>query len=311
MTNLVNHSALYGVSVAMSPRVLLSSAIAVVMAVGVSLTAAQQAPDPNVPLSFEAASIKLNKSGDPGANVRRQPGGRFNATNMPLRQLVVFAYQVQPAQLVGGPGWMASDRFDIVAKMEGDPPPVMPGSGPDHMMLAMRTLLADRFKLVVHKETRDLDVYALVIAKPGGKPLPALKPSTTDCSPQALQARRGGPPPAPPGPNAPVFCGMRGSIGKIQVGGFPLSQFANGLQGLAGRMVVDRTGLTGNWDFELNFAQDRPNGPLPPGVELPPVDPNAPNLFTALQEQLGLKLESTKAPVEVLVIDSVQQPTAD
>jgi uncharacterized protein (TIGR03435 family) len=177
-------------------------------------------------------------------------------------------------------------------------------------MLAMRSLLTERFKLVVHKETRDLDVYALVLAKPGGKPSAALKPSTTDCA-QLMFGRRGGPPPTPPGPNDPVLCGMRGTFGRIQVGGFPMSQFATGLQGQAGRLVLDRTGLTGNWDFELTFAPERPVGPLPAGVELPPADPNAPNLFTALQEQLGLKLESTKAPIEVLVIDQVEQPTPD
>jgi bla regulator protein blaR1 len=179
------------------------------------------------------------------------------------------------------------------------------------MHFALRALLADRFKLAAHRETREMEVYALVLARPGGQPGPALKPSTTDCSPEAVTARRGGPPPAAPGRDAPVFCGLRGTVGKIQLGGFPLSTFANSLQGLAGRMVVDRTGLTGNWDGELTFAQERSNAPLPPGVELPPVDPNAPNLFTALQEQLGLKLEATKAPVEVLAIDSVQQPTPD
>jgi uncharacterized protein (TIGR03435 family) len=100
----------------------------------------------------------------------------------------------------------------------------------------------------------------------------------------------------------------------LQLGGFPLSQLANGLQGLAGRIVIDRTGLSGNWDAELTYAPEGRGGPpgaLPPGVELPPIDPNAPNVFTALQEQLGLKLEATKAPVDVLVVDSVQQPTPD
>jgi uncharacterized protein (TIGR03435 family) len=177
-------------------------------------------------------------------------------------------------------------------------------------MLAMRTLLTERFKLVVHKETRELDVYALMPVRPGGKPGPALKPSTTDCE-TLMFARRGGPPPPAPDPNGPVLCGLRGSIGRIQMGGFLMSEFARSLQGQAGRLIVDRTGLKGPYDLELTFQQDRPNGPLPPGVELPPVDPNAPNLFTALQEQLGLKLESTKAPIEVLVIDSVEQPGLD
>jgi bla regulator protein blaR1 len=291
-------------------RAIVAGCVLAALISSVPMLEAQQAPDPNVPLSFEAASIKANKSGDVGGFVRRQPGGRFTATNMPLRQLILFAYQVQPAQLIGGPNWLASERFDIVAKLEGDPPPVMPGSGPDHMMLAMRTLLAERVKLAVHRETRDMDVYALMMAKPGGKPGPNLKASTQDCSPQAIQGRRGGAPPAAPGADAP-FCGLRGTPGRLQLGGFPLSQFANALQGAAGRMVIDRTDLSGNWDAELTFLPDRqgPPGALPPGVE--PPDPNAPNLFTALQEQLGLKLESTKAPVDVLIIDHVEQPTAD
>jgi hypothetical protein len=173
------------------------------------------------------------------------------------------------------PDGVGDERFDIVAKMEGDPAPVMPGSGPDPMMLAMRRLLADRFKLAVHRETRELDIYALVMAAPLS------------------------------------ICGVRQTFGRIQFGGFPLSQFANGLAGQVGRVVVDRTGLTGMWDFELTFAAEPPRGPLPTGVELPPIDPDAPSLFTAIQEQLGLKLESTKGPVEVVVIDKVDRPTPD
>jgi len=99
--------------------------------------------------------------------------------------------------------------------------------------------------------------------------------------------------------------------GRIRFGGFPLELFANGISNRVGRAVVDRTGLTGNWEFELAFAAEVPPGALPPGVEPPAVDPDAPNLFTAIQEQLGLKLDSTKGPVEVLVIDSVQHPTSD
>ena len=296
----------------MPQRLFFACVSMIAIAFGVVRPYAQQTTiaEPAAPMAFEAASIRPNKSGDFGQNIRRQPGGRLTATNMPLRTLIVFSYQLQQQQLVGGPNWIGNDRFDIVAKMEGDPVPVAPGAGPDPMMLAMRTLLAERFKLVVHKETRELDVYALMPAKPGGKPGPALKPSTTDCQ-QLMLARRGGPPPPPPDPNGPVQCGLRGSIGRIQMGGFLMSEFARSLQGQAGRLIVDRTGLTGPYDLELTFAQDRPNAPPPPGVDVPPVDPNAPNLFTALQEQLGLKLESTRAPIEVLVIDSVEQPSLD
>ena len=100
------------------------------------------APDPNAAYVYEAASVKPNKSGDQGSSIRRQPGGRLSATNMPLRALITFAYQLQPFQLVGDPSWIRTENFDIVAKMEGDPPPVPPGQGPDPHMVAMRTLLA-------------------------------------------------------------------------------------------------------------------------------------------------------------------------
>jgi len=268
------------------------------------------APDPNVPLYFEAASVKPSNPSAQGQGIRRQPGGRFNTINAPLRMLITFAYQIQNYQLVGGPDWIGNERYDIVAKMEGDPPAIVPGSGADHMMLAMRSLMADRFKLVVRRETRQLDIYALTMARPGGKPGPALKPASGDCSPAAFAARGGGPPPAAGGA-PPVVCGMQQGPGRIRFGGFPLSLFANGISNRVGRAVLDRTGLTGNWDFELAFAAELPPGALPPGAEPPPLDPDAPNLFTAVQEQLGLKLESTKGPVEVLVIDSVQHPTPD
>jgi len=228
----------------------------------------------------------------------------------PVRQLIIFAYQIQSYQLVGGPDWIANERYDITAKMEGDPPPVAPGTGADHMMLATRSLLADRFKLLVRRETREMDIYALTMARPGGKPGPALKPASGDCSPEAFAARRGAPPP-PPGPGGmpAVVCGIMQGPGRIRFGGYPLSLFATGISNQVGRAVVDRTGLAGNWDFDLTYAPDL-QGQLVNGQPVA-VDPDAPSLFTAVQEQLGLKLDSTKGPVEVLVIERVERPTPD
>lgn len=267
------------------------------------------APDPNVPLYFEAASVKpSDPNNGPGIGIRRQPGGRFNTFNSPVRMLITFAYQIQNYQLVGGPDWVGSTRYDIVAKFEGDPPPVRPGTGADHMMLATRTLLAERFKLKVHRETRELDIYALMMARPDGKPGPNLKPAGNDCSPEAIASRRGSPPPAPG--TGPV-CGIQWLAGRVRFGGYPLALFANSVSGQVGRAVVDRTALSGNWDFEMKYAAPPPQGPLPAGVEPPPLDPDAPDLFTAVREQLGLKLEATKGPVEVLVIDSIEMATPD
>ncbi|HUK32638.1 MAG TPA: TIGR03435 family protein [Vicinamibacterales bacterium] len=263
--------------------------------------------------TFEVASVRQNKTGDGRVLIQALPGNRVNITNVPAQQLVTLAYQLQQFQLVGAPPWLTTDRYDIVAKLEGEPKPIVPGT-PNPTMLALRTLLAERFKLALHKETRDMDVYALVMMKPG-VPGPALKPSATDCVAQA-NARRGGPPPggprAPPGPNDPFPCGLMGMPGMIRMGGMPIAQITQMLTGQAGRLVFDRTGLTGTWDLMLRFAAEQRGGqPPPPGVNLPPVDPDAPSLFTALQEQLGLKLESTKSPVDVTVIDRVEHPTDD
>jgi uncharacterized protein (TIGR03435 family) len=273
-------------------------------------------PDPSVPLFFEVASVKVNNSGERNQFIRRQPGGRMTATNMPLRALIAFAYQATPLTLVGGPSWANDEHYDIVAKIEGDPPPIPPNVGPDHMQLALRTLLADRFQLKVHRETREMDAYALVMAKPGGTPGPGLKQSTQDCSPAAIRAMTagrsggpGGPPPGPPPPGSPVMCGLMMGPGRMRMGGMAVSMMAGPLGGMTGRSVVDRTGLTGAWDFELTFAPDPGRGAPPP--DAPAADSNAPSLFTALQEQLGLKLDSTRAPIDVVVIDSVEHAVPD
>lgn len=263
---------------------------------------------------FEVASVKQNKSAEKGGGIRRQPGGRVAVTNMPLRTLITFAYQLGPYQLIGGPGWLTEDRFDIVAKMEGNPDWGGIGTGrPDPITIAMRQLLADRFKLKFHTEKRDLDAFALVLVKPGVTG-PQLKPSTTDCAARIKQAQAGKAPPPPAGPpsfDTPLPCSIMLRVGGMAFDGFPMTQAASAMVSQAGRPVVDRTGLTGNWQFVMTYAQERPLGTPVAGESLPAPDPNAPSFFTALQEQLGLKLESTKAPFDVTVIDSVEHPTDD
>ena len=265
---------------------------------------------------FEVATLKQNKGGERGGGIRRLPGGRVTVTNMPARALVTFAYQLGQWQLIGGPGWLADDKFDITAKIEGNPEWEGPGSGkPDPIQIAMRALLVDRFKLKLHTEKRDLDAYALMVAKPGTLG-PALKPSTTDCKALAEQLRQGKQPPGgPPMADGIMPCSIMGRIGQIAFDGFPMLQVTTMLVGQAGRPVVDRTNLTGNWRFLMKFSQERPQG-LPAGPEADKIaeaagDPNMPSFFTALQEQLGLKLESTKAPFDVTVIDAAEHPTED
>jgi uncharacterized protein (TIGR03435 family) len=265
------------------------------------------------PMSFEVASVKQNVSG--GNNIRfgLQPGGRFNAVNAPARELLRFAYMVQNFQIVDAPDWVEDDRYDIVAKAETDIPPSPPGQlGPMQMM--MRSLLADRFRLIAREETREMPMYALVLDRPDGQLGPQLKESTTDCQALMAAARRGGGPPAGlGGPGERPQCGMRFGFGELRAGSARIDELARLLSGQLERFVVDRTGLTASYDFDLTFTPDRmPQGGAPPaGVQLPAVDPNGPSIFTALQEQLGLKLEATRGPVPVLVVERIERPTPD
>jgi uncharacterized protein (TIGR03435 family) len=261
------------------------------------------------PLAFETASVKPNKSGEEQRYIRIDPSGSgLTVVNMQLRELITFAYQIQRFQLEGGPDWIASDRFDILAKSEREVPSTgafFGGQEPLRMML--RTLLADRFKLVMHKETKELPIFELVLARQDGKLGPQLRPAAVDCAAQAAAARGGTPPPASSGPPGPGSCFMNINPVSVRGGGVTLAMLANLLVGPAQRLVIDRTGLTGNWDLEVKYTPDQSQ--VPPGVSVPNLDPNGASLFTAIEEQLGLKLRAARGPVEVLVIDSVQQPT--
>jgi uncharacterized protein (TIGR03435 family) len=263
--------------------------------------------------SFEVASVKPNKSGDGRIMLGMQPGGRFTATNVSLRALIRQAYQLQDFQIVGAPDWINDERFDIVAKAEGDIAPVQPGTvGPMQMML--RNLLAERFKLVTHQESRELPIYALVLARSDGRLGSQLNASKVDCVARVAAGRgRGMPPPGPPPPGQRLECGLRIGPGTMAMGGFPLQEFARTLSQFVQRVVVDKTGLTGPYDLDLTWTPDqRPQGVPPPGAPpLPPIDPDGPSIFTAIQEQLGLKLDAQRGPVDVQVVDSVDRPTPD
>ena len=248
---------------------------------------------------FEAASVKpASPDNPPGQGLSRAPGGRFTAVNVPVRFLILYAYQLQAHQLIDVPDWTANERFDIVAKMEGDPPSIVT-AGPDPMRLATQALLADRFGLRVRREMRELDIYALTMANAGGQPGRALKPSSEDCAAMAARARTTGPVRVPTDGEPPFLCGQQFGRGRIRFAGYPLTLFANGLSQTVGRAVVDRTGLAGNWAFDLTYAPE------------PSPDSDAPSLFTAIHEELGLKLEPTKGSVEVLIVENVQRPSPD
>ena len=263
----------------------------------------QAAPPPAERVSFEVATVRQNKAGAGPGQQRRLPGGRYTATNMPLRGLIRLAYGSAwlfraEDQMVGGPGWIDSDRFDIDAKAAAEFVPDPDGVTRQHLAM-LRTLLEDRFKLKARVEKRELSTYALIMAKKDGAFGPDLKRSTLDCSPGA------------PPPPAGVKCGIS-SDGPTLVGnGLPMAALVTflNISPAVGRLVHDHTGLTGLFDMRLNFV--RPFVLGPGGASPNPDVDSGPTIFTALQEQLGLKLESARGPVEALVIDSVEQPTPD
>jgi bla regulator protein blaR1 len=252
---------------------------------------------PQARQEFEVASIKPNVSGDSGGSFRRQPGGRVVITNNTLRNIIRNAWNLQDFQIVGGPAWQNDDRWDINAKAPEEQPT------PQQTLLMVQTLLADRFKLVVHNETREMPVYALVQVRTDGKLGPQLRQSSLDCAAIAAAVAKGAPP--PPRPSDGPFCGTRTGPGMVKTSGVGMADFARNLSPATGRIVVNRTGLTGTYDLDLQFTQD----PLGPGVGDPASD--VPSLFVALQEQLGLRLEAQRVPVDVLVIDSAQRPIED
>jgi uncharacterized protein (TIGR03435 family) len=274
---------------------------------------ASQPPVDQARRQFEVASVKPNKSGDNRVTINAQPGGRFTASNVTLKMLIRNAYQLQDFQIVGGPDWLNSDRFDIVAKAEasdlGDPFRAEQQGQPSRGQLMLQALLAERFKLQAHDENRELPIFALVLAHGDGKLGPKAQTSSVDC--EALRGRgRGAPGPLPPGERP--ACGIRMAPGNMSVGGSSMSQFASTLGNFVGRIVVDRTGLAGAYDFDLTWTPEqianRPPGAPDPIINGVPIDPNGPSIFTAVQEQLGLKLDSQKGPVSVLVIDRAEHP---
>ncbi|HEX5227330.1 MAG TPA: TIGR03435 family protein [Bryobacteraceae bacterium] len=252
---------------------------------------------------FEVASIKLNKSATPFVRVQPPRGGRFSATNIPIQFLVTMAYRIKDFQLSGAPAWWTSERYDIEAKADGNP-------ATEQMLTMLQSLLEDRLQLKIHRETKELQVYALVVSKPG-----KLHPAEGECPPRPdgpLPAIQPGKLPSPPCGGFFMFPGrLTGQKVNIEALIDPLSRFTQ-------KIVLDKTGLTGKYDINLEYTPDQsqlpgglgPGGPAPPGLPpLPPIDPNGPTLTTALQEQLGLKLESQKGPVEMIVIDHVERPS--
>jgi uncharacterized protein (TIGR03435 family) len=260
------------------------------------------AQQPTAPQAYDVVAIKPSDPNDRRIMMRNMPG-TLSMTGVTLKLLIQQAYGVQDFQVSGGPGWVGSDRFGIEAKVldapVGPPPDFLKMSEQERNQylernrVMLRGLLEDRFQLKVHHESKDMPVYALVVAKGG----PKLKDNGGKTSDPNMK----------PGM-------MRMGPAQLTGSQMPISALVNTLSQQLGRTVVDQTGLKGNYDFELKWTPDLSQGggpfgggPLPPGVEAP--DPNGPTVFTAVQEQLGLKLESQKGPVDVIVIDQAAKPS--
>jgi len=239
------------------------------MLVGVALASCAIVSAAQPPVAFEAISIHRNISGSTNTHINTS-GGRVTITNATLKTLIRNAYDIQSFQFGGGPSWLDSDFYDIAATTGGaaDIPQ-------DQYRALIRSLLADRFHLKVHWETRQGDIYALVVAKNGPKMTENTDPSKE------------------PGLNTSKF----GHQGKMIGTKAPMLYLSSNLGNQLGRTVVDKTGLQGKYDWTLTWDPD------------PNADSTNPSLFTAVQEQLGLKLDPQKGPVETLVIDSVEKPS--
>jgi bla regulator protein blaR1 len=268
------------------------------------------------PMKFEVASIKPSAPGQRFIRVEIQPGGRLTCQNVPAKWLIEQAYGIKDFQLSGAPGWIGSDHYDINAEADTSAAYL-----PKEQIQAMvRSLLADRFALKTHTETKEMSVYALVVGKNGPKFHESAKvapePGPDGGGPGGPGA--GGPPDGPP--NGPKRLGRRGGAmmrmgrGEISAQQISMTVFATQLSQMLGRSVIDKTGLTGKYDLKLHWTPEEGEfaGPKEPGPDAPPpADPNGPSIYTALQEQLGLKLEGRKGPVEIVVIDHIEKPSAN
>jgi uncharacterized protein (TIGR03435 family) len=282
----------------------MNTGITLLAALGVSLFAFGQTPAASqAPAQFEVASVKPNMSGDSKAAMQTPPG-RFTATNVTLRQLIREAYHLQEFQITGGPNWLDRDRFDIVAKAEGPESPE--GTVANRVPLMLRALLAERFGLGVHIESKELPIYALIPARADGMPGAQLKRAAPACDPPSDGSRGGTTAPA-----NRAECGLRILPGTMMAGGVTMAELAEGLSPLMNRVVHDRTGLAGRFAFTLRWTPEQVSEGLDRkarAMGLPPIDRDGPALVTAVQEQLGLKLDSQRGPVDVLVVDRADRP---
>jgi bla regulator protein blaR1 len=255
---------------------------------------------------FDVTSIKPVARDSQIKRSQSLPGGRVDLHNVTVEEIIVNAWHVFPSQILDAPAWIRTAAYDVSAK---------PGAAtkPDEVNLMMRALLRNRFELAIHHETRQLPTYALVIARKDGMVGPSLvKSKQGGC----VERIPGNPPPPRPDPAKPAtrWCGllmMRPR--KLSGAAVPIVVLAEQVSLRLGRTVIDMTGLKGNYDIDLEWTSDEAAVPFLEGSSdpVPPPDPQGQTILTALNEQLGLKIESRRAPVDVIVIDHIQRPSAN
>lgn len=270
--------------------------------------------------AFEVASIKPDTSNSNMMHVGGPDVSRYTATNVTVRMLIINAFHVKNFQISGGPSWIDSHKFDIDAKVEDSLAASLErlpkAQQEEQKRLMLQSLLADRFKLKVSHQTKELPVYALVVAKGGSKltevpPPDAQSDTSTVAGPGGMH---GSGPQGPPPGGMMMFLGEGGKA-NLTGKAAPISDLAGTVSQLVGRQVLDQTGLKGTYDFTLQWISENgfgggmPAPPMPGMLASPMSDTGGASIFTALQEQLGLRLESTKGPVDTIVIQSIEEPT--
>ena len=258
-----------------------STCFAAIMLLGVVGIHAQSAPQDQ---AFDVASIRRSESLDAGGTLAVQPGGRFFARNIPVRSLISTAYEVPANRVLDVPAWTLDERYIVEARAEGD----LTWERARPMLIS---LLRDRFRVIARKETRELPIYTLVTARPDRTLGPRMRRSDVDCLNAEARAKAQ----AAAAPDR-LVCGIRFATGRLTGGSMSIANLVSSLTGASGRPVIDRTGIAGTFDIELEWAAT-------------PDVPDAVSIFTAVQEQLGLKLESDKAALDVVVVERVERPT--
>lgn len=265
---------------------------------GMSAMVRAQSPPPSP--QFDVVSIKPNTSREHAVQIGAPSPGRFRAENVWLRFLIQVAWNVKDYQVSGGPGWAASDRFDIDATTAGT-------ATFEQMRAMLQALLENRFRLALHRESKELPVYELIVPR---APIKLPLPKEGSCVAQSPNS-----PPPPPGGHSPTVCGSI-SFSPRSLNGTAISmqQFITALANILQRPVIDKTGFTSAFNADLHWIADQTTpglmAPDLPQPEVPAADAG-PTIFTVLQEQLGLKLQPAKGPVEVLVVDRAEKPSAN